>query len=177
MGVNLRIAEIPPLVSRYDAENPHEDDDLIARRDRIQQHDKMLLDDLCAVCDWKARRASHHAKKNTSQEVEEVTALAFRSRSERIRVEVLQVLYGVGYPMASVILHFFHRDTYPILDFRALESMGIVQPPQYTFGFWWEYVGASRKLLAQARRSLPGVSMREVDRALWQFSKERHRNG
>jgi hypothetical protein len=83
----------------------------------------------------------------------------------------------VSYPTASVILHFFHRDVYPILDFRALWSMGFDQPPQYTFEFWWEYVEATRNLLARAHRTLPSLSMRELDRALWQYSKERQGRG
>lgn len=173
----LRIDEIPQLLTRYNGDHPHEDDDLVARRKRIQKDGKMLLEDLCAVCKWKAPRAARHARKNTSQEVEEITALAFGARSERVRVEVLQVLHGVKYPTASVILHFFHSDVYPILDFRALWSMGVAQPSQYTFEFWWEYVRVCRKLFAQVRCSFPELSMREVDRALWQFSKERQRSG
>jgi hypothetical protein len=89
----------------------------------------------------------------------------------------LQMLHGVSYPTASVILHFFHVDTYPILDFRALWSMRIAQPSQYTFEFWWRYVGACRRFHARARRRFPQLSMRELDRALWQYSKERQRRG
>jgi hypothetical protein len=57
---------------------------------------------------------------------------------------------------------------YPILDVRALWSLGFSRPPAYTFGFWSEYVAFTR---SEARRL--GVSMRELDRALWQYSKER----
>jgi hypothetical protein len=66
------------------------------------------------------------------------------------------------------MLHFAHRDLYPILDFRALWSLGHEKPPAfYTFDFWWEYVQSCR-----ARAKECGVSMRVLDRALWQFSKE-----
>jgi hypothetical protein len=37
----------------------------------------------------------------------------------------------------------------------------------YEFSFWWEYTQFCRKLAAEA-----GVSMRTLDRALWQYSKE-----
>jgi hypothetical protein len=175
MHPRLQIAQISEFLNRYDY--PLEDEDLLARRSRIRKEKQMQLEDLCAVCDWKAPRAAGHAKRNESHEVREITAAALRASSERVRVEVLQVLHGVSYPTASVILHFFHRDVYPILDFRALWSMGFPQPTQYTFEFWWDYVRATRDLLARARRVIPSLSIRQLDRALWQYSKERQRRG
>ncbi|MEI7941506.1 MAG: hypothetical protein WCK27_32915 [Verrucomicrobiota bacterium] len=175
MHPRLQIAQISEFLDRYNY--PLEDEDLLHRRSRIQKEKKMRLEDLCAVCDWKAPRAAGHAKRNDRREVEEITAAALRAQSERVRVEMLQVLHGVSYPTASVILHFYHRDVYPILDFRALWSMGFAQPSQYTFAFWWDYVQATRDLLARARRVTPSLSMRKLDRALWQYSKERQRRG
>lgn len=58
-------------------------------------------------------------------------------------------------------------DLYPILDYRALWSLGIDPPPAYDFPFWRAYTLACRELAAGA-----GVSMRDLDRALWQYSKE-----
>ena len=175
MSIRLRFSDIPDLLARYNNVHPHEDDDLVSRRKRIQEEGRMRLEDLCAVCDWKAPRAAGHARKNRAQDVREITGLVFRARSERVRVEALQVLHGVSYPTGSVVLHFFHKDTYPILDFRALWSMGIPQPSQYTFEFWWKYVEASRAFFALARRHVPSLTMRELDRALWQYSKESQR--
>jgi len=77
-------------------------------------------------------------------------------------------LDGVDWPTASVLLHFCDRQPYPVLDFRALWSLRISTPPTYTFEFWWAYVICTRQLADAA-----GESMRTVDRALWQYSKER----
>ena len=173
MSARLQIHQIPDFLARYNGDHDGEDDDLVARSERIRRERKMQLADLCAVCDWKAPRAAGHARKNTNTEVEEITALALGTRSERVRVEVLQALHGVSYPTASVILHFYHTDTYPILDFRALWSMRIAQPSRYTFDFWWRYVGECRNMFARARRRFPELAMREFDRALWQYSYER----
>jgi len=173
MSVRLHIQHIPEFLVRYNKNHPGEDDDLIARWERIQAEGKMQLGDLFAVCDWKAPRAAGHARKNTNCEVEEVTGLAFRAKSERVRVEVLQTLHGVSYPTASVILHFFHHDVYPVLDFRVVWSMRMTQPSHYTFDFWWRYVRGCREFLARAQRRYPELSMRELDRALWQYSYER----
>jgi hypothetical protein len=170
MSLRLPVADIPAILGRY--EYPLNENALLAFQNRILRTKVMTLGDLCAVCDWKAPRAAGHARKNTELEVKEITKLALSAKSERVRIEGLQVLHGVSYPTASVILHFFHQDIYPIIDFRALWTMGMAQPTQYTFGFWWEYVEACRKLLLAARRHHPSLSMRELDRALWQYSKE-----
>jgi hypothetical protein len=173
VSARLQIHQIPDFLARYNRDHEGEDDELVARRERIRRQGRMQLKDLCAVCKWKAARAAGHARKNTDNEVKEITRLAFAARSERVRVEVLQVLHGVSYPTASVVLHFYHRDTYPVLDFRALWSMRISQPAQYTFEFWWRYVVESRKFFARARRRFPDLSMREFDCALWQYSYEK----
>lgn len=177
MSARLQIYQIPQFLARYNRDHNGEDDDLVERRARIRGDGKMNFADLCAVCDWKAPRAAGHARKNRNIEVQEITSLAFSARSERVRVEVLQLLHGVSYPTASVILHFYHTEAYPILDFRALWSMRLPQPARYTFDFWWRYVEACREMFARARQRLPKLSMREFDRALWQHSYERQRAG
>ncbi len=66
-----------------------------------------------------------------------------------------------------MLLHFGHGDPYPILDFRALASLGVEQPSSYTFKFWWSFVLACRELAERHQ-----VDMRTLDRALWQYSLE-----
>ena len=75
-------------------------------------------------------------------------------------------LNGVGWPSASTILHFFHNDPYPLLDFRALWSIGI-ESYKYSFSFWEKYVDFCRNVANENE-----VSMRTLDRALWQYSRE-----
>lgn len=88
-------------------------------------------------------------------------------KSERLRIEALTLLDGIGWPSASVILHFFHKQKYPILDYRALWSVSLEVPYRYIFEFWWAYVIYCRDLAKNAK-----VTMRTLDRALWQYSKE-----
>jgi hypothetical protein len=73
----------------------------------------------------------------------------------------------VQWPTASVILHFFHRDPYPIIDFRALWTVSMEVPGQYNFEFWWQYVVFCRDLATKS-----SLNMRMLDLALWQYSKE-----
>lgn len=75
-------------------------------------------------------------------------------------------LEGVGWPTASVLPHLMHPDPYPILDIRALETLGVIGAPKYRFDLWWSYTGLCRQLATDS-----GHDMRTVDRALWGFSK------
>jgi hypothetical protein len=99
--------------------------------------------------------------------VRDATALALQSSDDRVKIGVLRLLNGVDWPTASVILHFCDVLPFPILDYRALWSPGYEAPPPYTFDFWQAYTAYTRELARSA-----GLSMREVDRALWQYSKE-----
>ena len=73
----------------------------------------------------------------------------------------------MSWPTASVILHFGIPERYPILDVRALWSLGVDTPPTYTFDFWLAYAQHCRTFAEAA-----AVSMRTLDRALWQYSAE-----
>jgi len=125
-------------------------------------------DEFLAVTRWKTRRSQSRCARNSPALVEETTAAALRASDERLRIGTLTLLEGVSMPTASVLLHLAHKDPYPIIDYRALWSLGIEKPPAaYSFEFWLAYTRTCRSLAKQA-----GVSMRLLDRALWQYSKE-----
>ncbi|HRK21809.1 MAG TPA: hypothetical protein PLX06_08375 [Fimbriimonadaceae bacterium] len=120
------------------------------------------------VGEWKSPRARPKLRSNSAEHIEEASRIALSTPVEELGIGVLLTLNGVSYPMASVILHWFHSDPYPILDFRALESLGIPIPNQYTSEFWMHYVTRWRKALTES-----DVDKRTLDRALWQWSKDR----
>lgn len=123
--------------------------------------------ELAAIAYWKTPRTAPRVARNDREFVREATRIAFSTKSERLRIETLTLLDGVNWPTASVILHFVFPTRYPILDYRALWSLGIDPPPPYTFGFWEQYVTFTRSTAQRLK-----VSLRDLDRALWQFSKE-----
>jgi len=126
-------------------------------------------DEFLTVTRWKTQRSRSRCEGNDEASVEATTRLALSAPEERIRIEAFTRLHGVAYPTASVLLHFARPDLYPIIDYRALWSLGWDSPPaSYTFEFWWEYTLACRSLAKTA-----GVTVRTLDRALWQYSKER----
>jgi hypothetical protein len=118
---------------------------------------------------WKSPRTQSRVRQNPPEFIEDVTRIALSTPSERLRIEILNLLNGVNWPTASVVLHFCHTEPYPILDYRALWSLGVeaksVMP--YRFEIWYEYTQFCRNLANKTN-----VTMRELDRALWQFSKE-----
>ena len=98
----------------------------------------------------------------------EVTRFAFSTTDERLRIEALTLLDGVSFPTASAVLHLLHQTPYPLLDYRALGSLNTAVPSTYKYELWNEYVVFCRALAKRA-----GVTMRTLDKALWQFHKER----
>ena len=74
----------------------------------------------------------------------------------------------MGAPTASTLLFFAFPDDYPILDVRALESLGAKPRSQYPITFWLDYLGVCRELASRH-----GVGVGTLDKALWQHSKER----
>ncbi len=133
----------------------------------IQTQGYLTKDQLLKLAKWKSPRSARHILKNSEQFVVEVTGFTMMAGEERSRVESLTLLSGISWPTASAILHLFHRDPYPILDFRALWSVSLEVPLVYRFDFWWQYADFCRSTAASAN-----VDMRTLDRALWQYSKE-----
>jgi len=115
---------------------------------------------------WKTPRQRKRYESNDELTVREVAQFSFRTKSEKARIESLFVLEGVGYPVASAILHFAFPNIYPILDFRVLESLGIPQPNNYDFDFWQKYCKRVWEISEKT-----GESIRTIDKTLWEYSK------
>jgi hypothetical protein len=122
------------------------------------------------ICYWKTPRSQSRCRLNAADEIRTITQAALATPDEPLKMDLLRLLHGVDWPTASTILHFCDRRAFPILDYRALWSLGFPRPPHYTMPFWLGYVRYVRELV---RRS--GQPMRTVDRALWQYSKARQR--
>jgi len=118
---------------------------------------------------WRGGRTWQLCDQNTESEVVDISTAAFAQTHEWIRIVALTTLSGVGWPMASVILHFAflgQRREYPILDVNALTAVGAIrgreEVPAYCGRLWSEYVACCRGVARQH-----GVTMRELDKALW----------
>ena len=165
MKIKFPFKQIPYWANSFGY--PISDDQIIKMIPIVKNKGFLTKSQLFKVCHWKSPRSSGHTKKNSVAFIKEITSIALSTQEERTKIEVLTLLTGVNWPSASVILHFFHNDLYPILDFRALWSLGIEKIPNlYTFEFWWKYVSYCRKLSLKYN-----IDMRTLDKALWQYSK------
>lgn len=156
--------EIEPLAARFGSTD---DSRLLALGVAAQARGHYTLEEFIEVCAWKTIRSRPKVAGNAAAAVTDATGRALRAADEEERIRALLELAGVGVPTASVLLYCAFPDDYPILDVRALESLGVKPRSQYPVSFWLEYVSACRQL---ARRE--GVSIRTLDKALWQHSKE-----
>ena len=139
-------------------------------RPAVRRRGYLTAGEFRAICYWKTPRSQSRCRRNRGDQIRTITQAALATRDEALKMDLLRLLHGVDWPTASTILHFCDRRAFPILDYRALWSLGYARPPHYTMAFWLGYVGYVRELV---RRS--GHSMRTVDRALWQYSKARQR--
>jgi hypothetical protein len=120
------------------------------------------------VCAWKTPRSRPRIASNAEAAVLQLTRCALATADEETRMNALLGLSGVGVPTASVLLYAVLPEDYPILDVRALESLGVKPRSQYSIVFWLEYLSACRELARRYR-----VAIRTLDKALWEHSKER----
>ena len=139
-------------------------------RPAVRSRGYLTVAEVREICYWKTPRSQARCRQNTADDIRVLTQAALATRDEALKMDLLRRLRGVEWPTASTLLHFCDVRPYPILDYRALWSLGYARPPHYTMPFWLSYVAYVREL---ARRS--GHPIRTVDRALWQYSKARQR--
>jgi thermostable 8-oxoguanine DNA glycosylase len=161
--------EITRWAGEYDYRDDSRVETVIAPRTRGNGY--MTREDFMELCRWKSPRPTKHCELNSEKDIRAVTAIAFATADEKLRIAILTALRGVEMRTASAILHFAGRDRYPILDVRALWSLGIDKPPKwYGFNLWWSYTTYCRELADREK-----VSMRVLDRSLWAYSERNQR--
>ena len=165
-ALQFKKADVRKWASRYSYEGEKDVEQKITPSVKKRGH--FTKPEFLALCYWKSPRTQSRVDSNSASLIEDATRIALSTTHERLRIGALTLLHGVSWPTASTVLHFAHRDPYPIIDFRALWSLGHQERPAfYTFDFWWDYVRTCRALAKEC-----GVPMRLLDRALWQYSKE-----
>jgi thermostable 8-oxoguanine DNA glycosylase len=172
MKLRFPVSEILPLAACYQAGLRERDRRLTAQiQDEVfpsyRNKGYLTKAEFLTVCAWKTPRSASKCTKSDEEIIRDISTLVLTTQSEVLRIQSWTMLSGVKWPTASVFLHFTFIDKYPILDFRALWSLGLDIPPAYTFKFWMEYVLVCRGIAEEI-----GVSMRTLDQALWMYSKE-----
>jgi len=167
--MNFTKEQILKYSKKYDERYLGSNDELVERKMKGWLKDKTFLDKegFVKIGLWKSKRPKKSYENNDEILVKEITGFSFSAIGEEARIKSLTVLNGVSWPVASTILHFKFPDRYPIMDFRAIWSLGWEQPKKYDFIFWQKYCEEITKL--SKNYNLP---MRTIDKALWEYSKE-----
>ena len=162
------IEDVPALAARFP---PSDETRWLAAGAAARARGHYTRSEFIEVCAWKTARSRPKVAANSAPTITRATARALSPVDEEERIDALLELIGVGIPTASTLLYFAFPDDYPILDVRALQSLGVRTRSTYPVSFWLAYLEVCRRL---ARRA--GVSLRTLDKALWQHSKERGRD-
>lgn len=156
-------ADIPRLATCY---GPEQDEAALAVGRRVRG-EEFTRGNLASIFEWKTRgRGQSRLERNSDKEIADALSLAGSAKTERAAIAVLVGLHGVLVPVASAILTAINPDRYTVIDFRAREALG-TRRVDSTIDFYLAYLTFCRQL-ADARR----VTLRDFDRALWQWSKE-----
>lgn len=121
---------------------------------------------LQTIFNWKTKgRGKSRLVKNSDNEIADALRLALEAKTPRAAIAVLTGLSGVDVPVASAVLAMIRPDSYTIIDWRALHALGIYAS-SVTIKLYLSYLAACRSIAAEN-----GVSLRVLDRAMWQWSK------
>lgn len=158
--------EIQFYAQRYQYRKP--DNGIKATGEIVREQGFCTLEQLNELVEWKSPRSLRHLPANTDDFIREITGFVLNAKEEETKILLLNSISGVQWPIASAFLHFYVSDNYPILDFRALWSLGEEElQNRYSMDIWLNYLTC-----CQHTAKLAGVSVRTLDKALWQYSKE-----
>jgi hypothetical protein len=121
------------------------------------------------MCRWKSPRARLLWEKNSAARVRAVSRAVLATRDERVRMELLTGLAGVGVPMASAILTLIDPRRYGVLDIRAWQLLFAIRSVDanrrgqgFTIAQWLDFLAALRTHAGRL-----GVSARMVEYTLF----------
>lgn len=156
---DIRAEEIRAPVRDYSYPKP---DPIVERRSDCLSYEAFIK-----IAEWKTERQKARYPLNRGY-VEDVTALAFRQTDEARKIALLCTMNGVHVPVASALLHFGHDASYPIMDRYAVQTLWRSGATACQIWNWPRYVDECR-----AAAAYYGVSVRDLDKALWQLPERR----
>jgi agmatine deiminase len=130
---------------------------------------------------WKTRgRGFSRVEDNTNSAITQAAAssISLQSNEDEARKKAINAwvdLRGVGVPVASAILAAIHPDKFTVIDFRALEALGVRRNAIPSVEFYLDYLDCCLDLVRKLNieQTNDATALRILDRALWQWSKNR----
>ncbi len=137
----------------------------------------LTAEELTRIGSWKSARATGYLGRNDPEDVIDITRLALSAGTpDRLRHRVLMVLQGVGRPIASAVLTVWQPDRYTVIDVyavAALHALGRLDAAEVGGVGFPEYLQACRAVVEELG---DGITLRDLDRALWMWWSVRRRS-
>lgn len=124
---------------------------------------------LMEIAAWKSKRSLRWIGGNSDSEIADALRLALLAQETRSAFAVLMGLNGIAVPMASAILTALDQERFTVVDFRALEALGVPDADYSTLDFYLHHYFPECVRLAAEHR----VDLRTFDRALWAWSERK----
>lgn len=143
--------------------------EVVGRNAKKRGH--LTFEEFYRICMWKSSRQKQRYLKNKKR-VKAVTRRAFTETNERLKMEILCELSGVGIPTASAILTMVYPRRYAIIDIRCIEALREIFGQDQiketiTMCGWLRYLELMREWAKEN-----GVMPRELDMVLFAMHKE-----
>ena len=174
MQLRFDESQIRYYAEKYLEDHPVYDNSVKSIVGEVKARGYLTKSDLIVLSDWTGDpRNKLRIEKNSSISIEDITRIALSpDTAEPDRINSSLQLYGVGPTIASAILHWFHKDRYPIWSGPARYSVHLneINGPSRdpNPGEWVAYVAFCRCLAKKNK-----VNMRTLDRALWKYADDR----
>ena len=132
-------------------------------------------DDIERVYRWKSSRSVGHFLTNDSEHVVSAVRSALRANDDAAALAWVETLNGVKARTGSALLAIFRPDRYTVMDWRArqtLEAFGYLEELRRASwtNVWPGYMSRCREIASRT-----GVTLRDLDRALWSAQGSTHR--
>jgi hypothetical protein len=124
-------------------------------------------DDIERVYRWKSSRSVGHFLTNDPVHVVSAVRSALGAKGDAAALARVETLNGVKARTGSALLAIFRPDRYTVMDWRArqtLESFGYLEELRRAS---WTNVWPGYMSLCRDIASRTGVTLRDLDRALW----------
>ena len=135
---------------------------------------KPTYEDIERVYRWKSSRSVGHFLSNDAEHVVSTVRSALRAKGDAAALARVETLNGVKARTGSALLAIFRPERFTVMDWRArqtLEAFGYLQDlhrASWT-NVWPDYMSLCRDIASRT-----GVSLRDLDRALWSAQGSTH---
>jgi hypothetical protein len=146
-----------------------------SRVDDLLGKAKPTYADIERVYRWKSSRSVGHFLANDAERVVSTVRSALRAKDDAAALARVETLNGVKARTGSALLAIFRPDRYTVMDWRArqtLEAFGYLEELRRAS---WTNVWPAYMSLCRDIASRTGVSLRDLDRALWSAQGSTHR--